>query len=91
LIAALQSRGWVSSRALCQELHTKPRTVREAAHKSCGEVISGQRGYRLTRESTVEDVSAFSSRMYSQAREMRHRALEVESVGRGVLGHGGVL
>jgi hypothetical protein len=43
-------------------------------------VISGQRGYCLTRQSSIQDIDAFVNRMHSQAREMRMRAVRVGRV-----------
>lgn len=83
LLAALDERGWVSAAVLADELGTDTRTIREAAHESGGLVISGQQGYALTMQASIEDVDTFTGRMYSQAREMRERAMQVERVRHG--------
>jgi hypothetical protein len=82
-LESLHGRGWVSAAALASELHVDLRKLRDAAHESGGRIISGQRGYSLTWTSSVEDVYAFTKRMYSQAREMRTRAMEVERIRHG--------
>jgi hypothetical protein len=68
---------------LASELQVDLRTLRDAAHESGGRIISSQRGYSLTWASSDEDVDAFTKRMYSQAREMRNRAMEVEGIRHG--------
>ena len=86
-LAALRARGWVAGAILAQELGADLRTLRDAAHESGGRILGGQRGYCITTQASLEDVTATVNRLYSQAREMRERAVEIERV-RHSAGHG---
>lgn len=83
LIAVLSGRGWLTARRLKGLLQVDDRAIREAAHLSKGLVISGQRGYALTREASLEDVQHATAWMLSQASEMRRRVAEIEKVRHG--------
>jgi hypothetical protein len=78
--AALRDRGWVSGAALASELDTDLRSLRDAAHQSRGGILGGQKGYCLTVQASLEDVTSVINRLYSQSREMRERAMEIERV-----------
>jgi hypothetical protein len=56
------------------------RSLREAAHKSRGAIVGGQRGYGLTRGVPLDDVQAVINRHLSQSRQMRERAMEIDRV-----------
>ena len=77
LEGALRGREWVAALTLAYELRTNTRAVRASAAASGGRVISGQYGYRLTREAPVGDVEHAIARLESQAREMQIRAREI--------------
>ena len=78
LIVALTDRGWVSAKHLCQQLGTDDRTIREAASLSEGRVISGQKGYCLTHQASVEDVQRAAAWLRHQGTRMIERAIEIE-------------
>lgn len=79
LLGLLDGRGWRSARELAQWLGCDDRTIREAASLSEGAIISGQRGYALTRQASVEDAQHAADWLRSQARQMETRARQIES------------
>lgn len=80
MLAALDVRGWVSARVLASELGTDDRSLREAAHRSDGHVLGGQRGYILTVQASVEDVRQVTAWVLSQSNRMRARVSRIELV-----------
>ena len=78
LIQALSGRGWVKGRDLSRLLDCDDRTVRALAHASQGRVISGQKGYALTREASVADVQHAANWLRHQAQAMTRRAMRIE-------------
>jgi hypothetical protein len=56
------------------------RRLRAAAHESEGRIISGQRGYKLTRLATIEEVQHAAAWLRHQAQAMQRRALEIDRV-----------
>lgn len=82
LLSSLVGQGWVKARDLAHRLEwftgsgaPDDRRIREAASKAESEVISGQKGYQLTAESTVEEINHAANWMESQGKEMVRRAL----------------
>jgi hypothetical protein len=80
VVAALDGRGWVSAARLSTELGADARALREAANRSSGTILGGNRGYALTRQVPLEEVTAVINRHLSQSRQMRQRAMEIERV-----------
>lgn len=80
LIQALAGRGWMNAKQLSRELGLSDRAIRAAAHASDGQVISGQKGYKLTREATIEEVQHAAGWLRHQAKEMSQRAIEIDIV-----------
>lgn len=78
LLAILDGRGWVRAKSLAQALHVDDRTIREAASQSEGRIISGQKGYCLTAQASVQDVQHAASWLRSQAEKMEFRAYQIE-------------
>lgn len=74
----LRGRGWVKAKDF-PRIWTE-RKIRALANASEGRIISGQRGYRLTREATIEEVRQASTWLRHQAEEMRRRALEIDRI-----------
>ena len=83
LLAALDDRGWVAGATLSVELGADLRSLREAANKSAGLVLGGNKGYALCRQAPLADVDAVIGRFLSQSREMKRRALEISRVRHG--------
>lgn len=71
LIEYLNGRGWVSARDIPQ---WDDRTVRLLASSSQGQIISGQKGYKLTCQATPEEFQRATSWLESQAKQMAERA-----------------
>lgn len=80
LIDLLRGRGWVTCRTIQKEAGITDRAVRNLAHHSKGQIISGQQGYKLTQEATIEEIQRASNWLRSQANEMRSRALQIDRV-----------
>ncbi len=59
------------------EMRGIDRVLRTVAERSKGQVISGQKGYKLTRFATVEEIDHAESWLLSQARHMTARAVEI--------------
>ena len=86
LLHVLRGRGWTPARVLGHELGVDDRAVREAASRSTGHVISGQRGYHLTREASLEDVEQATRWLRSQGAAMQRRAYQIDRVRHGRIG-----
>lgn len=80
LITTLSGRGWMTRRQLEALTSFSDRTLRALANASDGQIISGQQGYRLTREATVEEIKHAANWLKHQATEMTRRALQIERV-----------
>lgn len=78
LLTALDGRGWVKAKTLADELRTNDRVIREAASRSEGRIVSGQKGYCLTAQASVEDVQHAAAWLRSQAKQMTQRAYQIE-------------
>ena len=74
---ALTGRGWVAARVLVVMLGQNERFLRAIAQSSDGEIISGQEGYKLTRESDEDETRRCVNRMQSQATEMQRRSIAI--------------
>ena len=77
LMQALTGRGWVLRRQLEQQLGIGDRMLRACASESEGRVISGQRGYCLIEEATVEDANHAAAWLERQAKAMAQRSAEI--------------
>jgi hypothetical protein len=70
LVDLLRTRGgWLSAKAIAAALGVSDR-----------EVISGQRGYRLTRSASLDEIRHASAWLRSQAREMLRRSIAIQRV-----------
>ena len=72
--AALAGAGWKTARQIAQALGFDDRYLRLCAEASRGEIISGQKGYKLTREATPEEIQHAEAWLVSQAKRMMDRA-----------------
>jgi hypothetical protein len=76
--------GWIPAHDLARfPTETEHRKVRAIAERAGGQVISGQRGYKLTRRATVEECDTAERWLRSQARKMLKRALAIRRVRNG--------
>jgi hypothetical protein len=85
LLLFLRGRGWVTRRMI-RESHTgspveqwSARKIRAVGHASGGRVVSGQEGYKLTRDASDTEVAHTIRWLRSQAREMHARASAIEA------------
>lgn len=77
LLDMLDGRGWITSREIRLAKHWDDRTIRALAASSDGQILSGQRGYKLTRQATPEELHHATHWLESQAREMSNRACAI--------------
>ena len=80
LIIFLRGRGWITARQIYHLLGLSDRKVRGIAAASEGQIISGQRGYKLTIESTLGEAQHAQAWLHSQSKQMDQRALEISRV-----------
>lgn len=83
LMRVLDGKGWWTAKQIQRVAYlkaTSDRTLRAIAAESKGQIISGQRGYHLTSQASVEDVNHFLAWMRSQSERMRQRAAETQQV-----------
>jgi hypothetical protein len=86
LIALLAGQGWMTAQRVIGRHHSETgikwhdRMVRDLAAESRGEVAGGQRGYKLVREMSREEMEHARNWMKSQAARMTERATEIETV-----------
>lgn len=85
LLSWLEGRGWQTAAAIERELGWNDRHSRAVANHSRGHIISGQAGYRLTSEATLEEIQHARDRLHSQAREMDLRVTQIDRVRHGRL------
>lgn len=78
LMAQLRSGQWQKRNNLAFLLHTNIRAIRDAASHSRGEILSGNRGLKLTACATEEEYLHATGRFRSQMREMSRRLREIE-------------
>lgn len=78
LLRTLRGRDWMTRRQLEKETNFTDRTIRGLANASDGQIISGQKGYKLTRESTLEEIRHAANWLKHQAAEMQRRAIAIE-------------
>jgi hypothetical protein len=69
--------GWTTAGGLRVLTNYSDREIRAIAAASRGRIISGQRGYRLTAEATIEEVNHAEAWLRSQAACMLKRAYEI--------------
>ena len=79
LLECLDGQGWRTARGLrLSGLTWNDRTLRAMAAESHGQIISGQRGYARTDQSSVEDVNHAAAWLLAQAKKMEQRAREIQ-------------
>lgn len=83
LCRLLAGRGWVLARNV--DLGCSDRYIRALANASKGRIISGQLGYKLTREATAEECAHAENWLRHQAKAMMDRAMAIRECRGGVL------
>ena len=76
----LNAADWLKARDLTPLTGFDDRKLRAIAHSSRGAIISGHKGYRLTRHATIEEIDRCRSILLSQASAMTDRALQIARV-----------
>lgn len=75
LCSTLKDRDWIFARQLKAELPYDDRQLRAIAEHSDGQIISGQKGYRLfDSSSTCEDALTSANWLRSQGQKMINRS-----------------
>ena len=77
LVSLLAGKGWTTAKQLRASGYDD-RTLRALAHASEGRIVSGQRGYCLIDEATVEEARHSAAWLRHQAEQMLRRAHEIE-------------
>src|SRR5579872_6305207 len=80
LCAWLRGRGLQRAAKIEEALGLNDRYIRDLAHQSQGEIISGQNGYKLTCQATGDEIIRCIRTLRSQADEMRQRSIDIERV-----------
>ena len=81
LLSCLSGRGWIKAAKIAETLGWCDRTIRAAASRSAGLIISGDKGYCRTDAATTEERRHAVARLRSQSLEMLKRADAIERVG----------
>ena len=79
MVRALKGRGWLTARQLGADKESDKRALRAIAEESEGQIISGQKGYKLTAEATLEEIEA-TGWLKSQAKKMMQRWVDIQKV-----------
>ncbi len=79
MIENLRGRGWQPSKQLGAATEADKRILRAIAEASGGEILSGQKGYMLTREATPEDLRQ-AGWLKSQGEKMLGRWTAIQRV-----------
>lgn len=80
MLGELRGKGWRHAADLGAATEATKRRLRAIAKASKGEIISGQLGYRLTREASQPEYLHARDWMNSQADEMKSRVVEIDLV-----------
>lgn len=78
LIARLRGRGWQTARDLGADKESAKRTLRAIAEASEGQIISGQKGYKLTLEATLPEIDISAAWLRHQGEKMIQRSLDIQ-------------
>ena len=79
MIAALRGKGWQTSKELGARKESDKRILRAIAEESEGQIISGQKGYKLTIEATLEEIAS-TGWLKSQGKKMIARWIAIQRV-----------
>jgi hypothetical protein len=80
MIEMLRARDWQTAKQLGAMNERDQRVLRAIANASEGQIISGQKGYKLTIEATLPEIDRAYAWLRHQGREMIRRALEIQRV-----------
>lgn len=79
LIARLRGKGWQTARDLGAEKESDKRQLRAIAEASEGQIISGQKGYKLTLEATLPEIDS-TVWLKAQGEKMIRRYVDIQRV-----------
>ncbi len=79
-VAWLAGRGWVTAAQIEDAKDWSDRDIRAFAEASDGRVISGQKGYKLTREANPDEACQAADWLKNQGHKMIARAVKIQRV-----------
>lgn len=80
LISFLRDRDWMTRKQLTQTFDWNDREIRSIVEASAGEIISGQKGYKLTMQATKEEFEDSCRQLRSQIRTNTSRLIDQERI-----------
>lgn len=79
LLSYLENRDWTNANKIKADLGFKDRVTRAVAEHSQGEILSGQKGYKLTNLCTIDELNYATGWLESQAKKMSLRSCQIRS------------
>ena len=79
LLSYLEDRDWTNSTQIKTDLGFNDRVTRAVAGFSYGKILSGKKGYKLTKHCTPEEVNHSTGWLESQAKKMATRARQIRA------------
>lgn len=76
----LRGRGWLTAADLGAAHESAKRVLRAIASASKGQILSGQKGYRLSMEATLPEIEHSRAGLLSQKTELERRITEIDQV-----------
>jgi CHASE3 domain sensor protein len=70
---------WTKAEAISEITTWNDRKIRQLAQHSNGQIISGDKGYKLTCDATMDEITHAANRLRSQAKNNLKRAAEIEA------------
>ncbi len=80
LITRLRARDWQTARELGADKESDKRQLRAIAEASEGQIISGQKGYKLTLEATLPEIDHSAAWLRNQGEKMIQRSIDIQRV-----------
>ena len=80
LVKYLTGQGWAHARHIRSVFGFNTRKIRALAHASDGQILSGQRGYKLTAEATRSELEACMDQQLSQIIKTEDRIADTKKV-----------
>ena len=78
VLTELRAGDWLTARELTRRTGYSDRMLRSIANERDGRIISGQSGYKLTRQATLDEINHAADWLLSQARKMKERAFAIQ-------------
>ena len=80
LISFLRDRSWMTRKQLSQSFDWNDREIRSIVEASQGEILSGQKGYKLTIQATREEFEESCGQLRSQINTNTNRLLNQQRI-----------